>query len=106
MSKDYKLMLAGVVFMATGFLAASAAVADEPVAADSATKLRIGLSQTAQLLQLMDTDKNGKVSKGEFMRFMEAEFDFADTNKNGELDPKELQHLIYRFSHPVKGPGR
>ena len=42
------------------------------------------------LLLLMDTDKNGKITKQEWMRFMEAEFDRLDTNKNGELDPKEL----------------
>jgi Ca2+-binding EF-hand superfamily protein len=54
----------------------------------------------------MDTDKNGKVSKAEFMRFMEAEFDWADKNKDGELDPKELRHLQYALTHPTKGPGR
>jgi Ca2+-binding EF-hand superfamily protein len=61
---------------------------------------------TAQLLQLMDTDKNGKVSKEEFMRFMEAELELADKNKDGELDPKELQYLQFRLSHPTKDPGR
>lgn len=38
----------------------------------------------------MDTDKNGKISKQEWMRFMEAEFDTLDTDKKGELDQKEL----------------
>lgn len=80
--------------------------AEEPATTESVAKLKVGLSATAQLLELMDTDKNGKVSKEEFMRFMEAEFDFADTNKNGELDPKELQRFQQRLSHPVKGPGR
>ena len=54
----------------------------------------------------MDTDKNGKVSKQEFMSFMEAEFNLADADKSGELDPKELQQFINRVTHPVKGPGR
>jgi Ca2+-binding EF-hand superfamily protein len=39
----------------------------------------------------MDTDKNGKVSKQEWMRFMEAEFDRLDKNKDGELDLRELE---------------
>ena len=91
--------------MASGAVA-STAIADEAVAPASAPKLKVGLSPVAQLVQLMDTDKNGKVSKAEFMRFMEAEFDLADEDKNGELDPKELQHFINRISHPVKGPGR
>ena len=38
----------------------------------------------------MDTDKDGKISRKEFMNFMAAEFDRLDTDKNGELDPKEL----------------
>lgn len=42
------------------------------------------------LLAMMDTDKNGKISKQEWMKFMEAEFDRLDTKKTGELDPKEL----------------
>jgi hypothetical protein len=46
----------------------------------------------------MDTDKNGKVSKQEYMKFMEAEFDRLDTNKNGELDPRELAQSRVRVS--------
>ncbi|MGO9995122.1 MAG: EF-hand domain-containing protein [Steroidobacteraceae bacterium] len=98
--------IAGAIIAAVLLATSSDARAEQPNSADSATKLKIGLSQTAQLLQLMDTDKNGKVSKQEFMRFMEAEFDFADTDKNGELDPNELRRLIRRFSHPTSGPGR
>jgi hypothetical protein len=44
-----------------------------------------------QLLQLMDTDKNGKISKAEWMNFMSKEFDRLDTDHSGELDPKELE---------------
>jgi EF hand len=106
MSGKTKSTLAAAGLLAIGSITASASIADEPAAADTAGKLKVGLSQTVQLLQLMDTDRNGKVSKAEFMRFMEAEFDLADKNKDGELDPKELQHLQYRLSHPVKGPGR
>jgi hypothetical protein len=105
MSTKLKLILGGVLFMASAAVT-STAIADQPAAPASATKLKVGLSPVAQLVQLMDTDKNGKVSKEEFMRFMEAEFDLADEDKNGELDPKELQHFINRISHPVRGPGR
>ncbi len=44
-----------------------------------------------QLLLLMDTDKNGKISKKEFMAFMSAEFDRLDTDKSGETDAKGLK---------------
>lgn len=108
MFSEPKAMLAAAL-LATGLVAASIVIADEPPAA-SVSKLQSGLSSTSQLLQLMDTDKSGKVSKAEFMRFMEAEFELADINKDGELDPKELKHFVYILTHPVthpvKGPGR
>jgi Ca2+-binding EF-hand superfamily protein len=43
-----------------------------------------------ELLLLADTDKNGKISKQEWMKFMEAEFDRLDKYKKGEIDQKEL----------------
>jgi hypothetical protein len=111
MSKNAKANMATIVltaalWVAAGPMAASVAMADEPATVASPTKLRSGLTPTAQLLQLMDRDNNGKVSKEEFMRFMEAEFDFADKDKNGELDPKELKQLQFSVSHPAHGPGR
>ena len=56
-----------------------------------------GESSTVTLLGLMDTDKNGKVSRDEFMKFMSDEFDLLDTDKNGELDPTELAKLHFRI---------
>jgi hypothetical protein len=99
-------ILAATMGTLGAILLAGAACADPPAAATEPTKLKEGLSPTVQLLELMDTDKNGKVSKAEFMAFMEAEFDFADRNKDGELDPKELLRLQRSLTHPVKGPGR
>jgi Ca2+-binding EF-hand superfamily protein len=48
---------------------------------------------------LMDTDKNGKISKQEWMTFMSAEFDRLDTDKSGDLNPKELAQLSLRRSN-------
>jgi EF hand len=48
------------------------------------------------LLQMMDKDKNGTVSKDEFMQFMSREFDRLDVNKAGQLEPKHLR--------PVRNP--
>jgi Ca2+-binding EF-hand superfamily protein len=53
-------------------------------------KLVLGQEEVKQLLLLMDTDKNGKISKKEWMDFMSAEFDRLDTDKSGELDIKEI----------------
>jgi hypothetical protein len=44
-----------------------------------------------QLVQMMDKDKDGTVSKDEFLQFMGQVFDRADVNKNGKLEPEELQ---------------
>lgn len=104
MMKGKSTAMIAALLIAGGTIGSAAAVADEMVA--DTGKLATALSSTARLLQLMDTDKNGKVSKEEFMRFMEAEFDFADKNKDGELDPKELKRLQYALTHPTKGPGR
>ena len=41
----------------------------------------------------MDRDKDGKVSRAEFMKFMSDEFDQLDINKDGELDVNELTAL-------------
>lgn len=53
-------------------------------------KVASGERDAKKLLLLMDKDKSGKVSKEEFMSFMEAEFERMDINHDGELDVKEL----------------
>ena len=62
-------------------------------------KLAIGEDEVKQLLLLMDTNNNGKISKAEYMKFMEAEFERLDKDKSGELDPKELTQSSLRVSH-------
>jgi Ca2+-binding EF-hand superfamily protein len=59
----------------------------------------LGEEQAKQLLLLIDTDKKGVISKQEWMKFMEAEFDRLDKAKNGELDVKELTQSRLRVSH-------
>jgi hypothetical protein len=88
MSKKRMMMLVTVV---VGLAAARSLVP----AALAAPRLDSGLKQTMQLLVLMETDPSGKVSKAEFMKFMEAEFDKLDVNKDGELDVKELSQSHY-----------
>ena len=53
-------------------------------------KLAKGQKEAKKMLLLMDKDLNGKVSKQEFMAFMEAEFERLDVNHDGQLDVKEL----------------
>lgn len=49
-----------------------------------------------QLLIAMDTNKSGKVSKEEWMKFMDAEFDRHDADHKRQLDIKELTHSRVR----------
>ncbi len=87
------------------FVLASACVmataSASPALAASPENVNAGLTEVKQLLKLMDTDQNGKVSKQEFMNFMSAEFDRLDVNKDGELDLKELSQLHMRPPPPA-----
>jgi Ca2+-binding EF-hand superfamily protein len=53
-----------------------------------------------ELLLLMDTDKSGKISKREWMSFMEAEFNRLDKDGSGELDLNELRQTGISIRHP------
>jgi Ca2+-binding EF-hand superfamily protein len=54
-----------------------------------------------ELLLLMDADKNGKISKQEWMNFMEAEFNRLDKEGKGELDAKALLDSRLDRKHPA-----
>jgi len=76
-------------------LVVGGAVMGSTIAAQNTTpipqdQLARGEDNAKQMLLLMDKDKDGKVSKQEFMSFMEAEFERLDTNKDGKLDVEEL----------------
>jgi hypothetical protein len=53
-------------------------------------KLTLGQDEVRQLLLLIGPDKTGKISRGEWVKFMEAEFDRLDKTRSGVLDLKEL----------------
>jgi hypothetical protein len=74
------------------------AVAQRAATPKPQDKLALGEAEVTQLLLLMDIDKNGKISKQEWMKFMEAEFDRLDKNKSGELDAKDLAQSKLRVS--------
>jgi hypothetical protein len=87
----------GLMFAALNLAApiAGAARAD-----NASSKVQSADAETKQLPLLMDVDRNGKVSKQDFMTFMEAEFNRLHTNKDGELDVHELTGPRVRRSVP------
>jgi|HubBroStandDraft_6_1064221.scaffolds.fasta_scaffold1222784_1 hypothetical protein len=98
MGKTRKIMLtvlavaamaaAGTTLVAT--LGTAMAQSTDPDTKHKAKNLAAGEVEAKQLLLLMDRDQSGKVSKKEFMGFMEEEFQRLDINKDGELDVQEL----------------
>jgi Ca2+-binding EF-hand superfamily protein len=78
-----------ILLLITGIAAAPIARA-----ADRSERLAAGEENARQLLTEMDADKDGKVSKAEFMHFMEQEFERLDVNKDGMLDVAELTKML------------
>jgi hypothetical protein len=103
-----RIVLSSAILLACRLLMVAQGIAPQKSSATLAAKSSIptphnkpaiDIDGVKQLLLLMDTDKNGKVSKQEFMTFMQAEFERLDKDKRGELDVKELAQLKLRVSH-------
>ncbi|MGB7730766.1 MAG: hypothetical protein WBL50_22250 [Candidatus Acidiferrum sp.] len=84
-----RLIVITTVFLAavTVFGTAAAQKANVPKPQD---RLALGEENVKQLLLLMDTDKNGMVSKQDYMRYMEAEFHRLDKSNQGQLNARQL----------------
>jgi hypothetical protein len=105
-SKRRFAIVAGVIATLVAF--GSIAGASDPQKADKTVpkqekQITLGQNDVKQLLLLLDADKNGKISKKEFMDFMAAEFDRLDKDKSGELDANELAQSQLRASRPNVG---
>ena len=83
------LVSAIAVFGATWAMPGTAVAQKQPGPVPQ-DKLALGEDEVEQLLLLMDTDQNGRISKPEWMKFMSDEFDRLDTDKSGELDVREI----------------
>ena len=76
------------------------AQATAPTYSPQSQPVAAGEVDVNQLLLLLDADKNGKISRKEFMDFMAAEFDRLDADKSGELDVKELEKSRLTSARP------
>ncbi len=95
-------LITALLVFATIMVTAAAQKSDKSVSKQQKT-LALAENEVKQLLLLMDADKNGKISKKEFMGFMSAEFDRLDTDNSGELDTKELMQSQLRPGQPAVG---
>jgi Ca2+-binding EF-hand superfamily protein len=66
----------------------------------SPNKPAIATENAKQIMLLMDTDKDGRISKQEWMNFMSKEFDRLDTDHNGYIDQKDLMVTQVYVRHP------
>ena len=94
-------VIAVIALLVTTCAMIGIAVAQKAAVPKAQDKLALGENEVKQLLLLMDTDENGKISKQEWMKFMESEFDRLDKGKTEQLDAKELTQSKLRVSHPV-----
>lgn len=60
----------------------------------------IATQNAKEIMLLMDTDKDGRISKKEWMDFMSKEFDRLDTDHNGYIDQKDLLATMIVIKHP------
>jgi len=102
MLRQTNIGLAITILVATwampGIAAAQKQSVPKPAVPQPQDKRSLVQNEVTRLLLLMDTDRNGKVSKQEFIKFMEAEFDRLDKNKTGDLDVGRLTQSKLRAS--------
>jgi hypothetical protein len=83
--------MAAVVVAAATMSAAGIAADAKKTSVDTLSTNRY----TQALVDRMDTSKDGKVSKAEFLKFMESEWNTLDKNKNGVLETTEFMNREY-----------
>ena len=104
MNKNAFLGLTVATFLAAGTGIGTAVAQEQTVPAPD--KITLGENEVKQLVLLLDRDKNGKISRQEFMEFMQAEFDRLDKDKSGELDVKELAQSQVQVGHVFTRAGK
>jgi len=84
---------------AAGESHASPAPSPSPMLAPDSSRVAAATPEAIRLLRRMDLDKDGKVSRAEFMTFMAAEFDRMDIDHAGELDVNRLEKSDLAVAH-------
>jgi hypothetical protein len=74
------------ILLVVGSVSTAAYAASDRASAAAASDVR-------RLLRLMDADKNGTVSKAEFLQFMSRIYDSLDVDRSRQLEPNELPRM-------------
>jgi hypothetical protein len=98
--KRWTMLLVILAVTALFAMAGSTVAAQKEATPKAQDNVAVGEAEVKQMLPLMDQDKDGKVSKQDFMNFMEAEFDRLDEKQEGKLD---VNKLTQRPAQPVRG---
>ena len=95
-----------VVLISIALALAGAAFAQRASTPKQQDKAALANPHVKELMLLMDTDKNGRISKEEWMKFMETEFDRLDKDKSGALSPQELLQSRVSANPPFSVAGK
>ena len=96
-SNSWTIAILTVLIVAGIFLATAAAQkASVPRRQD---RLAMGEEPTRQLLLVMSVDGKDTITKQEYLKFMEQEFDRLDREKKGLLDARQLNQTQLSASH-------
>jgi hypothetical protein len=98
--KGWTMFLVSLAVAALFAIVGTTIAAQTEATPNAQDNVAVGEAEVKQMLPLMHEDKDGKVSKQDFMKFMEAEFDRLDKNKEGRLDIKKLTQPP---AQPVRG---
>jgi hypothetical protein len=100
-NKILGILASSLLLVSASVWGASAAQKDS--APKLQNKLALAEEHVKQLLLIMQTDAHGKISKQQYMKFMEAEFERLDKDKSGELDVKLLTQSTVTASRHFVG---
>jgi len=90
-----KKLITTVLLIALLF-ATGAFVGDKAAAPEGQSEKALSGAEVQLIFSLMDTNKDGKISKQEWTNFMGSMFDRLDTGKTGALTPQELSQLKWQ----------
>lgn len=86
-----------VLFFTAAFGASTTIAADDTHKGDSG-KHHMSHGK-CNMMSKVDSNKDGKISKEEFLKYQEAKFEKKDLNKDGFIDKDEMDKMMKKHMH-------